>query len=98
MTQGVQESVDNGETPLEAAIKRLERAVAVLDGQVTQLSGRADGAAGGLFDVDRSQLAVELDAAKARERAMADAGAATAEALDRAIASVRQALQQAGEA
>ncbi len=98
MTQGVQESVDNGETPLEAAIKRLERAVAVLDGQVTQLSGRADGAAGGLFDVDRSQLAVELDAAKARERAMADAGAATAEAMARSSASVRQALQQAGEA
>jgi hypothetical protein len=85
----------DGEVPLEAAIKRLEQALAVLDGRVSELSGRAEGSAGGLFDFDRSQLAAELDAARARERALEDAGAATAAALDRAIATVRQALQQA---
>jgi len=91
-------SPQDGEAPLEAAIRRLERALAVLDGRIAELSGRAEGSAGGLFDFDRSQLAAELDQARARERALASAGAATAEALDRAIASVRQALEQAEEA
>ena len=89
------DSAPEGEAPLEAAIKRLEQALAVLDGQVTELSsGRAEGGEGGLFDVDRSQLAAELDASRARERALEDAGLATAEALDRAIGAVRSALQQ----
>jgi len=87
-----------GDGALEAAITRLERALAVLDGQVGELSGRADGSASGLFDVDRSKLAAELDASRARERALEDAGHATAEALDRAIGAVRQALQQSEEA
>ena len=95
MAQEPDEGGAHGEASLEAAIKRLEQALAVLDGRVTALSGRADGAAGGLFDFDRSQLASELDAARARERALEDAGAA--EALDRAIATVRQALEQAEE-
>ena len=98
MGQGPQAVTADGEAPLEAAIKRLEHALAVLDGQVNALSGRADGAAGGLFDQDRSQLASELDAARARERALEDAGASAAQALDRAIGAVRQALQQAEEA
>ena len=97
MAQEPDEGGAHGEASLEAAIKRLEQALAVLDGRVTALSGRADGAAGGLFDFDRSQLASELDAARARERALEDAGAGAAEALDRAIASVRQALEQAEE-
>ena len=87
-----------GEAPLEAAAKRLEHALAVLDGRVKELSGRAEGGAGGLFDFDRSKLAAELDAARSRERALEDAGAAAAEALDKAIASVRQALEQAEQA
>jgi hypothetical protein len=98
MAQDAHEGGADGEAPLEAAIKRLERALAVLDGRVDALSGLAEGSSGGLFDVDRSQLAAELDAARARERALEDAGAATAEALDRAIASVRQALQRAEDA
>ena len=98
MGQGPQAVTADGEATLEAAIKRLEQALAVLDGQVNALSGRAEGAEGGLFDQDRSQLASELDAARARERALEDAGAGAAEALDRAIGAVRQALQQAEEA
>ncbi len=88
----------DGEGVLEAAIGRLERALAVLDSRVSELSGRAQGSEGGLFDVDRSQLAAELDASRARERALEDAGVASAQALDRAIATVRQALNQAEEA
>ncbi len=98
MGQGPQTAVADGEAPLDAAIKRLEHALAVLDGRVKALSGRAEGGTGGLFDFDRSQLAAELDAARSRERALEEAGAGAAEALDRAIATVREALQQAEEA
>jgi hypothetical protein len=83
---------------LESALKRLERAVTLLDGRVKELSGRADSGAGGLFDFDRSQLAAELDASRARERALEEAGEAAAEALGRAIDQVRSALHQAEEA
>jgi len=81
---------------LELALKRLERAVALLDGRIGA-HGREDGE-GGLFDFDRSQLAAELDASRARERVLEEAGEAVAEALGRAIVSVRQALEQAEEA
>ena len=47
---------------------------------------------GGLFDNDRAQLATELDAARARERELKAAGAEAAEALDKAIAEIRDAL------
>ena len=98
MSQHASEAGGAGEVPLEAAIRRVEHALAVLDGRVKELSGRAEGSSGGLFDFDRSQLASELDAARARERALEDAGAAAAEALGRAISSVRQALEKAEEA
>ena len=87
-----------GEATLDAAVKRLEQSLAVLDGRVKELSGRAEGGAGGLFDFDRSKLAAELDAARSRERALEDAGADAARALDKAIASVRHALEQSEEA
>ena len=86
-----------GGSSLELALKRLERAVTVLDGRIGAMSGREDGE-GGLFDFDRSQLAAELDASRARERVLEEAGEAVAEALGRAIVSVRQALEQAEEA
>ena len=48
--------------------------------------------AGGLFDEDRSHLAAELDASRARERELEAAGQAASQALGRAIAGVRTAL------
>ena len=50
----------------------IERAVLLLEQRMTRLSGEAE--TGGLFDRDRSKLASELDAARARERELADAG------------------------
>ena len=66
---------------LEAAIQRLDQAVAQLDLRI-----------GGLFDQDRAQLAAELDASRARERQLEEAGAAASQALGHAIAGVRAAL------
>jgi uncharacterized protein YPO0396 len=85
------------EDALDAAARRLEHALAVLDGQVKQLAGRAEGGAGGLFDYDRSQLASELDEARARERELESAGLEASRALGRAIDHIRGALGQAGE-
>lgn len=82
---------------LDAAALRLERALAVLDGRMKQLIGRAEGATGGLFDYDRSKLASELDEARARERELEEAGLEASRALGRAIDHIRAALDQSGE-
>jgi hypothetical protein len=80
-----------GESALDLAAKRLERAVHVLEQRLAQRLKQAGDAAGGLFDQDRAMLAAELDRAKARERELAEAGAASA-ALGRAIVEIRAAL------
>lgn len=78
--------------PIEKAAKRLERAVMALESRLSQLNGEAD--AGGLFDQDRSRLAAELDAARARERDLAEAGEQASKALARAISEIRAALSE----
>jgi hypothetical protein len=80
---------------IELAARRLERAVVMLEQRLSRLSGEAE--AGGLFDQDRSKLASELDAARARERELADAGEQASLALGRAIAEIRAALGEQGE-
>ena len=80
---------------IELAARRLERAVVMLEQRLSRLSGEAE--AGGLFDQDRSKLASELDAARARERELADAGEQASQALGRAIAEIRAALGEQGE-
>ena len=75
---------------LELAAKRLERAVGLLEQKMAQRVAEAD--AGGLFDQDRARLAADLDAAKARERALEEAGEQASAALGRAIAEIRAAL------
>ena len=83
------------EADVDDAAKRLERAVAFLEARVGELSKRAEDGAGGAFDHDRSKLAAELDAARAREHDLQTAGDAASLALDRAIADVRAALDLA---
>lgn len=78
------------EDGLEQVARRLERAAQMLEQRLSKLNGAAD--AGGLFDQDRAKLAAELDASKARERELADAGHQASEALGRAIAEIRAAL------
>ena len=75
---------------IEQAARRLERAVLLLEQRLSRLSGEAE--AGGLFDQDRSKLAVELDAARARERELPEAGEQASKALGRAITEIRAAL------
>ncbi len=97
MAQGSKEAGAESDNALEAAARRLERALAVLDGRVKELSGRADAGAGGLFDFDRSKLAAELDEARARERELQEAGAEASDALGHAIEDIRKALAGAEE-
>ena len=82
------------EDSLEQAARRLERAAILLEQRLGQLAGAAE--AGGLFDQDRAKLASELDASRARERALEEAGAQASEALGHAIAEIRSALGREG--
>jgi hypothetical protein len=77
---------------LDAAILRLERALAQVEIRMNTLTSEALGANGELFDMDRAKLAAELDAARARERDLAAAGSQASAALGRAIAGIRAAL------
>ena len=77
---------------LDLAVRRLDRAMAMLESRMTDRMAEAGAEAGGLFDQDRARLAAELDAAKARERALEEAGAQASQALGRAIDEIRAAL------
>ncbi|KQW73438.1 hypothetical protein ASE17_11005 [Phenylobacterium sp. Root77] len=81
-----------GESPLEQAVKRLDRAISQLE---QRLAGAGGQAGGGLFDQDGARLASELEKAKVRERELEAAGAEASAALGRAISEIKAAL--AGE-
>lgn len=83
---------------LDLAVRRLERAIAMLESRLDEKVAVASAEAGGLFDQDRARLAAELDAARARERALEEAGAQASEALGRAIQEIRAALGEPAEA
>jgi hypothetical protein len=83
---------------LDLAARRLERAIAMLESRMAEKMAVAGAEAGGLFDQDRARLAAELDTARARERALEEAGAQASEALGRAIAEIRAALGEPVEA
>jgi Domain of unknown function (DUF4164) len=92
-----------GDSALELAARRLERAVTMLEQRMSDRLAKAGAEAGGLFDQDRAKLATELDAARSREKALEAAGAEASAALGRAIAEIRAALDrddgdQAGDA
>ncbi|RAK59153.1 hypothetical protein DJ021_04725 [Phenylobacterium hankyongense] len=84
-----------GESALDLAAKRLERAVAMLEHRLAERLKTAGAEAGGLFDQDRAKLAAELDQARARERELEAAGAEASAALGRAILEIRAALNDA---
>ena len=92
------EAEPGSEDALEAAARRLERAVAVLQTRLEQVRKDATQSAGSLFDFDRSKLADELDTAKSRESELEEAGREASEALGRAIDELRGALQKSGAA
>lgn len=80
----------NGETALDLAAKRLERAIAQLEARMREPG--AEPQTNALFDQDRAQLAAQLDQARAREKELEAAGAEASAALGRAIAEIRKAL------
>jgi hypothetical protein len=84
-----------GDSALDLAIRRLERALALLEQRLADRVARAGAEAGGLFDQDRAKLAAELDQARARERELEEAGAAASAALGQAIAEIKATLGQA---
>lgn len=81
-----------GDSTLDLAAKRLESALHVLEQRLARRLKEAGAEAGGLFDQDRANLAAELDAARARERELEEAGAQASAALGRAIEEIRAAL------
>jgi hypothetical protein len=85
-----------GDSALDLAARRLERAIAMLESRMADRVAQASAAAGGLFDQDRAKLATELDQARARERALEEAGAQASAALGRAIDEIRSALGREG--
>jgi hypothetical protein len=88
---------------LELAARRLERAVGQLEQKIAaeraaRPTAPAVAASGdpGLFDVEAeskaARLVADLEAARAREKALEEAGEQASEALGRAIAEIRAAL------
>ena len=80
---------------LDEAVIRLDRAIGQMEARITGALREAKASAGGLFDLDRAQLAQDLDAARGREKDLEAAGAEAARALGRAIAEIRSALGDA---
>ena len=87
------EAQPGSEDALEAAAKRLERAVALLQTRLEQVKKEARQSAGSLFDFDRNKLADELDTARARESELEEAGREASDALGRAIDELRSAMK-----
>src|SRR5688572_20377369 len=97
-----------GESALELAAKRLDRALTALEQRLAQPAKPAGGAAGDLFGAaqtsaqqsaeDSARLSAELDRVRARERELETAGAEASAALGRAIQEIRAALNGAAPA
>ncbi|MBV8593311.1 MAG: DUF4164 family protein [Caulobacteraceae bacterium] len=83
-----------GSGRLDLAIRRLERAVAQLDNRLSRRVAEAGAEVGGLFDLDRARLAQDLDASRARERALEAAATEARAAVDAAMAEVRRAMAE----
>ena len=72
--------------------RALGRAVIALEQRITARASAYDAQEDDLFESDRARLAAELDAARARERALEEVAAEASAALGRAAAEVRAAL------
>jgi hypothetical protein len=83
-----------GESALDLAARRLERALVQLEQRLAEGAGPPAAATGGdLFaDDDRAALAAELERARVREKELEAAGAEASEALGRAILEIKAAL------
>jgi chromosome segregation ATPase len=86
------------ETPeMQSALRRLEAAIDRLEGRLDGLFDRLDSHRGhereaDALRIDRTRLAGDLDAARARERELQGLADEASEALGAAISEVREAL------
>ena len=83
--------------PFDAAVIRLNQALARVESRVDALQAAAsqastDGAVASHSDEDRARLADELDAAKAREAELAEAAREASEGLNEAMAEIERVL------
>jgi hypothetical protein len=78
---------------IEAATLRLERALSALEAKLRRGPPRNE-----LFEADRAKLAAQLDAARAREKALEAVAAEASAALGQAAAEVRAAMRAGVEA
>ncbi|MBS0296693.1 MAG: DUF4164 family protein [Proteobacteria bacterium] len=81
---------------LSLAAQRLEKAVGALEARLRAMKAQGQSGEGSLFDQDRSRLADDLDAARAREKALESAAAEASAALGRAAEEVRAILSAEG--
>jgi hypothetical protein len=84
----------SGDNAVDLAVLRLERAVSLLEARLGDVMGAAQSSNSGLFDEDRSRLAAELDASRAREQDLAEAGRQASTALGKAIVGIKSALSE----
>jgi hypothetical protein len=90
-------TTEASEGAVEAAARRLERALSMLEQRMTLRLDQASAGADSASDHDRAQLAAALDEARARERELEEAGETASAALSRAIAEIRATLGAAAE-
>ncbi|MEY4250894.1 MAG: hypothetical protein RJA87_2527 [Pseudomonadota bacterium] len=84
----------SGDNAVDLAVLRLERAVSLLEARLGDVTSAAQPNSSGLFDEDRSRLAAELDASRAREQALTEAGRQASAALGKAIVGIKSALTE----
>lgn len=80
------------EGPLDLAVRRLEQALTTLEAKLAARAAAEQDQDNDLFSQDRSRLAAELDAARARERDLERVAEEASAALGRAASEVRAAL------
>lgn len=84
-----------GDSPLDQAVKRLDRAISLLEQRLTGHAGKPGAEGGDLFDQRSGDLAAQLDQSRLREKELEEAGAEASAALGRAIAEIKAALSDA---
>ncbi len=82
---------ESRENRIDQALRRLNRAVTLLDQRIGRRIVEAGDHARSEIDSDRDRLAAELDAARGRERELESAAAEASEALAGAIEQLRAA-------
>ena len=86
----------SGTGRLDVAVRRLERATALLEQRLSHRVAEAGASAGGLFDLDRARLAADLDTSRARERELAEAATEALATVETAMFEIENAITKAG--